>query len=134
MTALTLDEQAAWRIRVHLYWISHPYRCVRCNRPGGDRWWRPPCLLQVHHLWYTVRGEETDDQIIGLCVPCHQLIHRRHRRHARNKGWMRGNTVTRPEPYYATLPRFTRRWVRIGRALAWRDGFPTMGRLPELDR
>ena len=64
------------------------YRCQRC---GAER-----CVLQLHHKTYDRLGQEFDDDVEVLCVPCHQQADReraaettRRGYYARLDGWAR---------------------------------------------
>jgi hypothetical protein len=44
-----------------------------CATPGCNH-----THLEVHHvIWYSLGGKTDLDQLIGLCVRCHHLVHRR---------------------------------------------------------
>jgi hypothetical protein len=46
--------------------------CASCGGYAGFRSWDD---LQVHHLRYTVRGEEPDNVLVLLCPECHEDVH-----------------------------------------------------------
>lgn len=55
-----------WKLRREAYLKKNKW-CEVCGNSMLD--------LQVHHLTYERIGNELDSDLVGLCRPCHALLH-----------------------------------------------------------
>lgn len=60
----------AWRGRRERYFAVQPRRCKACG--AAER-------VHLHHLSYAKMGREPDSDLMALCEPCHDLVHRFYR-------------------------------------------------------
>lgn len=74
-----LRRRASWWFQYEEYLLSPIWSAVRrriIERAGGscERCReRPP--KHIHHLCYQRLGEENDDDLMAVCVECHQALH-----------------------------------------------------------
>lgn len=59
-----------WQTKRALYKRSRKWECRRCGIKRG---------LHLHHLTYRNFGRESLDDLLPLCSPCHDLVHRHHK-------------------------------------------------------
>jgi 5-methylcytosine-specific restriction endonuclease McrA len=74
-------ERDAWRARYDAYMVSPEWRSTRravlrrahgrCHYCGRDN------AIQAHHLTYARLGHERPEDLVAVCVPCHEQIHGR---------------------------------------------------------
>jgi len=62
-----------WRARRKTYFQKHPPICARCKT--GEH-------IHLHHMTYDRLGEELDVDMVPLCEPCHDQVHKLHRESA----------------------------------------------------
>lgn len=60
-------QSAAWRKRRAAYIAEHGLACRGCGKDKAKN--------HLHHLEYTVLGQEPDDDLIPLCGRCHKALH-----------------------------------------------------------
>lgn len=63
-------NSAAWERRKVAYYAKHPRRCRACGTTQD---------IHLHHHTYKRLGREHDDDLIPLCQPHHDAVHRLHR-------------------------------------------------------
>lgn len=56
-------ESLLWRKRKEAYYQTHPKRCAACDSYR---------VIQLHHIVYRSYGNETDDELIPLCLAHHK--------------------------------------------------------------
>jgi hypothetical protein len=59
-------KSSRWRHRRARYFRTHPGRCFVCQQTVG---------ITLHHRTYENVGAELDEDLVPLCVRCHDLAH-----------------------------------------------------------
>lgn len=54
------------------YFQEHEKKCLACEKTGKN--------IQLHHLHYDNFRNETFEDVVPLCVSCHDLLHQMHGR------------------------------------------------------
>ncbi len=55
-----------WRMRRRQIFERDSYRCKKCGEAPA---------AQVHHETYARVGNELDEDLISVCIPCHRKLH-----------------------------------------------------------
>lgn len=62
-----------WAAIRQAYLIEYGRDCKRCGKIAS--------VIEVHHhVYYRFGGRELMSDLVGLCLPCHELVHEFHRR------------------------------------------------------
>lgn len=60
-----------WVARKDRYYQTHEMVCSRCGTGQS---------IHLHHLSYERMGDELNDDLMPLCVGCHDRVHELHRK------------------------------------------------------
>jgi 5-methylcytosine-specific restriction endonuclease McrA len=81
-SSIAIRRGSQWGRRSNEYRASVRWTCEWCGT-------YTPSLI-IHHLTYERAGAELDEDLVGLCTPCHTLAHFPHYKHLRTAlAWRR---------------------------------------------
>jgi phage terminase large subunit GpA-like protein len=78
----TYINSEAWRLRREAVFRRAQYQCQRC----GEEFWGGHSL-QVHHLTYDRLGHELDEDLLVVCIPCHEKEDQEHAWRTQQNQW-----------------------------------------------
>lgn len=120
----TTRPEVSWSLRAIRYRRTCADWCEKCGRYRRKilgHWFGPK--LEVHHCrgrgWYRPLGQETDEELMTLCEPCHDRITALSRAESIARGAMDlDGRIVNPALYGIVTREVTdgypRKWVRFG--------------------